>query len=348
MGSIEKSKKKLLQWKRAAIHLSLCFVTGFFIGFAPTSSSSIFSIRYFDSYQSAPKLNISQPPQIPTKSLKEIVEPSAPEKEENDSEESQSHNLLIIITTVSYDDAFKEPFLRRLSHSLKLVSAPLLWIVVEAHNNAKNTYDVLKRTGIMCRYLTYKENFTDANVEADHMRNVALNHIEYHRLNGVVHFADVSNFYSLELIEEIREIDMFGVWAVSSMSVDGKRILVDGPICKSSKVVGWHAKEISNGSFKATSLNSSFNNQNVKISGKKEARPSKIDVSTFAFNSSILWDPERWGRPSSILDTSQDSIKFVQEVVLEDDTKLKAIPHDCSQVRLWQLHIPRAIYNTLK
>jgi putative beta-1,4-xylosyltransferase IRX9 len=36
----------------------------------------------------------------------------------------------------------------------------------------------------------------------------------------------------------------------------------------------------------------------------------------------------------------QDSIKFVQEVVLEDRTKLKGIPSDCSQIMVWQYSMP--------
>ena len=36
----------------------------------------------------------------------------------------------------------------------------------------------------------------------------------------------------------------------------------------------------------------------------------------------------------------QDSIKFVQEVVLEDRAKLKGIPSDCSQLMVWQYSMP--------
>jgi hypothetical protein len=41
--------------------------------------------------------------------------------------------------------------------------------------------------------------------------------------------------------------------------------------------------------------------------GAAGTRAHTIDVSGFAFNSSILWDPERWGRPTSLPDTSQVS-----------------------------------------
>jgi putative beta-1,4-xylosyltransferase IRX9 len=31
-------------------------------------------------------------------------------------------------------------------------------------------------------------------------------------------------------------------------------------------------------------------------------------------------------------------MRFVQEVALQDESKLKGIPHDCSQVMVWHLH----------
>ena len=37
----------------------------------------------------------------------------------------------------------------------------------------------------------------------------------------------------------------------------------------------------------------------------------------------------------------QDSIKFVKEVALEDETKLKGIPPgECSKIMLWRLNFP--------
>lgn len=68
--------------------------------------------------------------------------------------------------------------------------------------------------------------------------------------------------------------------------------MAEGPVCSSGKVVGWQSKDLSNASSDART-------------DTAETKPAKINVSGFAFNSSILWDPERWGRPSSVLDTSQ-------------------------------------------
>lgn len=44
-----------------------------------------------------------------------------------------------------------------------------------------------------------------------------------------------------------------------------------------------------------------------------------------------------------LLFSKQNSIKFVKEVVLEDETKLKGIPpEDCSKIMLWSLRFHAA------
>ncbi|CAI0471522.1 unnamed protein product [Linum tenue] len=98
-------------------------------------------------------------------------------------------------------------------------------------------------------------------------------------------------------------------------------VVIQGPVCDSSQVIGWHLNKMKD------------------TTTKRE----KIHVSGFAFNSSILWDPERWGRPSSSQRTSQNSIKFVKEAALdvEGETKLKGIPaQECSKIMVWRLRLP--------
>ncbi|KAG6466362.1 hypothetical protein ZIOFF_075853 [Zingiber officinale] len=84
-----------------------------------------------------------------------------------------------------------------------------------------------------------------------------------------------------------------GAWPVAMVSENRKKVVVDGPICHSSRIEGWILKDLSND--KRLSLSS------ADVSTK----PLKINISGFVFNSSILWDPERWGRPTSLPDTSQ-------------------------------------------
>ncbi|KAK1322356.1 putative beta-1,4-xylosyltransferase IRX9 [Acorus calamus] len=339
VSSFDRSKKRIQLWKKALFHFSLCFIMGFFTGFAPTSTASIFP-SYALSERMARNLLISPEPlqaSIPavevsnaSRSLmSENLEPSEPppppppHTEEVHLQEAGTELVtrknLIVITTMRPDDRIQRVFMRRLANTLKLVPPPLLWIVVEPLSDSSKTAAILRETGIMYRHLVYRENFTDPEAEVDHQRNVALSHIEHHHLVGIVHFAIVSNVYNLRFFEEIRDIEVFGAWPIALVSEGRRRVLIEGPICRSSQVVGWKLGD---------------KNQEV------DQNRFPLHISAFAFNSSILWDPERWGRPSSVPDTSQDSIKFVRQVVLEDETKLRAIPPDCSNVLMWHVHIP--------
>ncbi|CAL9154350.1 probable beta-1,4-xylosyltransferase GT43A isoform X1 [Musa acuminata AAA Group] len=330
MGSFDRPRKRIQLWKKALIHFALCFVMGFFTGFAPASTASIFSGR----------IGSSDRPTKPVPALERLADPGIANRSimaeipVGESPEPHLDRQLIIITTTRSDDRLQEAFLRRLACTLKLVPPPLLWIVVQARAAAPVTAEMLRKTGVMYRHLTFEKNFTDPAAEADHQRNVALNHVEYHRLAGVVHFADASNVYDLEFFEEIRQIKVFGTWPLATASANRRRVVVDRPVCSSSKVVGWLFKDSSND--KAT-VRSPMTDADMK------GKPLQIDISAFAFNSTILWDPERWGRPTSVPDTSQDSMKFVQKVIREDDIKLKGIPADCSKIMLWHPYRPRVI-----
>ncbi|KAJ7977002.1 Glycosyltransferase [Quillaja saponaria] len=335
MGSLERSKKKVHLWKKAIVHFSLCFVMGFFSGFAPTGKSSIFHTHFAASNisQFAPQpieinvnrsLIIAETP-VPTKQ---------PYKDSKNAELSENHGqeveefkllkpkrLVIIVTPTSARFSFQSVLLRRLANTLKLVSQPLLWIVVEAQRDSNEISEMLRQTGIMYRHLVFKKNFTELGAEMNHQRNLALKHIEHHRLSGIVHFAGFSNVYDLQFFDQLREIEVFGTWPMALLSPNRKKVIIEGPVCDSSQVIGWHLRKMNNNQTDDTTT-----------------RPL-IHISSFAFNSSILWDPERWGRTSPVQDTSQNSIKFVKQVVFEDETKLKGIPPEgCSKIMLWRLN----------
>ncbi|GAV68873.1 Glyco_transf_43 domain-containing protein [Cephalotus follicularis] len=331
MGSVERSKKKVQLWKKAIVHFSLCFVMGFFTGFAPTGKASILSryvsasngsqispqpVEMFHQAAASHATNVdrslisgSNPVPAPTRS-----------KEANENEpELAPRRLIIIITPTSTKDEYKGVFLRRFSNTIKLLPPPLLWIVVEGQSDSDEVSQILRKTGIMYRHLVVKKNFTDPEAELDHQRNFALRHIEHHRLSGIVHFAELSNVYDLDFFDDLREIEAFGTWPMALLAPNKNKVIIEGPVCDSSQVLGWHLKKMNN---------------------ETDAKPP-IHISSFAFNSSILWDPERWGRPSSVQATSQNSIRFVKQAVLEDETKLKGIPpEDCSKIMLWCLHFP--------
>jgi hypothetical protein len=107
-------------------------------------------------------------------------------------------------------------------------------------------------------------------------------------------------FYSLT----VNMYRAFGTWPVATMSAGEKKVVVEGPLCSDSKVVGWFSRDFNDGTTRAVTYNTEAD---LNPAGAAGTRAHTIDVSGFAFNSSILWDPERWGRPTSLPDTSQVS-----------------------------------------
>ncbi|KAF7113485.1 hypothetical protein RHSIM_RhsimUnG0115900 [Rhododendron simsii] len=334
MGTAERSKKKVLLYKKAIVHFLLCFVMGFFTGFAPTGKSSIFSTSppVLPSNRSA--FSPVQPGEL---LLEERTEESGKfnrkldeseegensleeeEKEEEKREDLIPRRLIILVTPTRMNDRLREVNIRRLSNTLRLVPPPFLWVVVEQKSDSSEVSEILRKTGIMYRHLVFHKNFTDPEVEMDHQRNLALNHIEHHRLSGIVHFAGLSNVYDLQFFDEIRAIEVFGTWPMAIVSANRKKVIIEGPVCDSSEVVGWHLRKMSN---------------------LTETKSSPVHISSFAFNSSVLWDPERWGRLSSVQGTTQNTIKFVKKEVLEEETKLIGIPPEgCSKIMLWNVQI---------
>ncbi|EOY07766.1 hypothetical protein QUC31_011163 [Theobroma cacao] len=344
MGSVERSKKKVQLWKKAIVHFSLCFVMGFFTGFAPTGKDSIFSSRVATENKSqispqpvqtlnqsatavhssnvSRSLRAETPVPVPAKS-KELESPK--QVDTHEVIKLPDRRLIIVVTPTSTKDQFQGVLLRRLANTIKLVPQPLLWIVVEGKSDSNEVSEILRKTGIMYRHLVFKENFTDPEAEQNHQRNMALKHIEHHKLSGIVHFAGLSNVYDLDFFKELRQIEVFGTWPMALLSANKRKVVIEGPVCDSSQVIGWHLRKMNNHTDAETDA---------------EPKPP-IHISSFAFNSSILWDPERWGRPTSVQGTSQNSLKFVKQVVLEDETKLKGIPpEECSKIMLWRLRFP--------
>ncbi|KQK07841.1 probable glucuronosyltransferase Os05g0123100 [Brachypodium distachyon] len=345
-------------WKRALLHFSLCFVMGFFTGFAPSSSSSWRSsagggggLHPHGDQLAASRVAVNSdqhlrlPPPSPEGSAAAGGGGATVDLDDDEEEGRGPRRMLIVVTTTrggGEERRRRRPELLRLAHTLRLVRPPVVWVVVEPAADAPATAEVLRGTGVMYRHLAFRpeENFTTAAAEAHAQRNAALAHVEKHRLSGVLHFADAAGVYDARFFDEIRQIEAFGTWPVATMSAGEKKVVVEGPLCSASKVVGWFSRNFNDGTTRTVTYNTEAD---LNPAGAAGTRAHTIDVSGFAFNSSILWDPERWGRPTSLPDTSQDSIKFVQEVVLEDRNKLKGIPSDCSQIMVWQYTVPSPI-----
>ncbi|KAJ4808852.1 Glycosyltransferase [Rhynchospora pubera] len=317
----QKSKSNLQNWVKALLHFSIFFTTGFIVAFVPPGTTiSILSNHFSIYYQ------MLYPSSKSETSVSDLG-----------SRKYDSSGLVIVITTTRSGDKFEPIALTRLAHSLANVPPPLLWIVVEAQKKSKITAERLRGTKVMYRHLTYKDNFTSPGGEIDHQRNLALRHIELHRLAGIVHFADASVIYDLKFFEEMRKIKRFGVWPVATVGLNRRKVIIEGPICQESKMVGWFSKDVS-----------SRANQAIASLQDIRSNPTKINVFGIAFDTTILWDPSSSSRTKTTTNTTKVFLKFVlEEATREKDTNLKGIPSDCSQVMLWHLHVPRSFVHPL-
>lgn len=198
---------------------------GFFTGFAPMGKASVFSSPSKKDFRSLPlepievpkptdsdrNLSAAETPVAVPKSSDDMGRLKFLETEEKPEEEEDlsliPQKLLIVVTPTSATDRFKDLFLGRLANTLRLVQPPLLWIVVEGQSGSNKMTEILRKSGIMYRYLVSRENFTDPEAETEYQRNVALRHIEQHRLSGIVHFSEISNVYDLDFFEELRDIE---------------------------------------------------------------------------------------------------------------------------------------------
>ncbi|XP_076886769.1 putative beta-1,4-xylosyltransferase IRX9H [Bidens hawaiensis] len=307
-------------WRRLVYVCMLFFLLGFLLGLAPFGEVEDVRSRDFS-------FEVNRPPTLDVKEdiVVDKVELAAVEEREVVVKERFDYDVArkqLIVVTPTYNRALQAFYLNRLGQVLRLVPPPVLWIVVEMNEASTETADILRGMGIMYRHLVCTKNLTDIKDRGVHQRNRALEHIEYHKLDGIVYFADDDNVYSLELFETMREISRFGTWPVAMLAQSKNKATLEGPVCNGSQVIGWHTNEKS-----------------------KRLRRFHVDMSGFAFNSTILWDPKRWNKRSSALIRQLDTIKegfqettFIEQVV-EDESQMEATPFGCSKIMNWHLHL---------
>lgn len=215
---MERSKKKVQLWKKAIFHFLLCFVMGFFTGIAPMGKSSMHmlsdsSITSEVSPQpvemSIQNFNESSLGQTPVEVEMPMHSQEVEDTKDHERDESGTSpkRLIIIVTPTSAKDQLRELLLSKLANTLKLVPPPLLWIVVEQQSESSQVSEILRKTGVMYRHLVFTESFSNLEAEMDYQKNLALNHMEHHKLSGIVHFAGLSNVYDLSFFSEIRTIE---------------------------------------------------------------------------------------------------------------------------------------------
>ncbi|KAL6180208.1 hypothetical protein ACLB2K_046875 [Fragaria x ananassa] len=362
---LQRAPRKGQQWRRAFFRCLMFFFLGFLLGLVPfghvddddaeirRSHGFSFDIKpphvnvQFDGGDQVVKrredliLNVSSAVvEAEEKSNDVAVEEksddvAAEEKSDDVAAEEKSDDVVettaeagmvprkqVIVVTPTYNRAFQAYFLNRVAQLLRLVPPPLLWIVVETKAASPETADVLRKSGVMYRHLVCVNNSTSAKDRGVYQRNTALEHIERHKLDGIVYFGDDDNIYTLDLFDSLREINRFGTWPVAMLAPSKNKAILEGPVCNGSQVNGWHTNDKS-----------------------KRLRRFHVDMSGFAFNSTILWDPKRWHRRTSVPIRQLDSVKegfqettFIEQVV-EDERQMEGTPAGCSKVMNWHLHL---------
>lgn len=334
MASPKKAKKprarRPLLLRRAMLHSSLCFLLGLLAGLAPaarwTASATAHISRALHAVDGAFDHTVlllkQQQRQLQNGRVHVAVLPSPPPPPAL--EPLRQPQLLLVVTATERSDPERRAAgLTRAAHALRLVPPPVLWLVVEPTTEALPTARLLRGAGVAYRHLTYGKNFTDGEVEKErhHQRNLALEHVEEHRLAGVVLFAGLGDVYDLRFFDQLRQIRTLGAWPVATVSERERKATVEGPVCGGSpwEVTGWFS---------------------TAAAPTVRARPpaGTVDVARFAFGSALLWDPQRWDSfPVSEPDASQDSVKFVQRLAAEDYNKSRGMPNrDCSEVMVWR------------
>ncbi|KAJ4780217.1 Glycosyltransferase [Rhynchospora pubera] len=321
----------LLFYRRPFYRFLLCFLLGFMFGVFP------FAHLHFDLDTNLGTVPFSHPSLRPRQRVDRHSLSSGIHTQRNsvwssskikqaivDGEKSIKDGKLVIVVTPTYNRAAQRYYLNRLAHTLQLVEPPLLWIVVEMGEAVTSeTALILRKSGVMYRHLFCSKNnsinFKDRGV---HQRNTALEHIETHRLDGIIYFADDDNVYSLELFNRIRQIRKFGTWPVAMLEQGKNKAILEGPVCDGDRVIGWHTNEKS-----------------------KRLRRFHVDMSGFAFNSTLLWDPKRryhvaWNAIRQ-LDTVPEGFQettFIEQLV-EDESEMEAVPPGCNRILNWHLHL---------
>lgn len=220
-GLVDKRLKQKGQypWRRAAFQFIICFMFGMFIGCTPFASLSISTNITSNKpgsfiFDTNTTLLLESERANSHMILDSLSKEQAGVKDLQGDADTRSvmENMFVevksplIILTATQTGPFQAFYLNRLASTLKLVTPPLLWVVVEMDAQSHETADILRRSGVMYRHVVCDKNLTDLNDRRVHQRNAALSHIEVHRLDGIVYFADEENVYAIDLFEDMRKI----------------------------------------------------------------------------------------------------------------------------------------------
>ncbi|XP_050206545.1 beta-1,4-xylosyltransferase IRX14 [Mercurialis annua] len=260
----------------------------------------------------------------------------------------------IIAVTPTYVRTFQMLHLTGVMHSLMLVPYDVVWIVVEAGGVSNETASIIDKSGLRIVHVGFKERVPTTwsgrfKLEAK-MRLHALRVVREQKLDGVVMFADDSNMHSMELFDEIQNVEWFGALSIGilvhsggavdeslSLATNDKKEVekspsmpVQGPACNASnRLAGWHTFNTLPYEGKSA----------VSIDDRATVLPQKLEWAGFVMNSRLFWkeaeDKPNWIRDLEFIDDDIESPLSL----LKDSSFVEPLGSCGRQVLLWWLRV---------
>ncbi|KAK3141314.1 hypothetical protein QOZ80_4BG0332220 [Eleusine coracana subsp. coracana] len=189
----------------------------------------------------------------------------------------------VVAVTPTTTSALQVPSLTSLAHTLRLVDAQLVWIVVEPGHRTDAVAAVLARSNLDFLHITGPDDATPAR-----LRMHALREIRKKQMDGIVVFADENSILRTELFDEAQKVAAVAAAPVGILGEDDgtSESFLQAPACdgEGERVVGYHVSE-------DTVLPA--NRSDMLLS-------SRLEWAGFVFNARALWDGQ--DRPEWVRD----------------------------------------------
>ncbi|KAL3526811.1 hypothetical protein ACH5RR_011467 [Cinchona calisaya] len=257
----------------------------------------------------------------------------------------------VIAITPTYVRTFQTLHLTGVMHSLMNVPYDLLWIVVEAGGVTNETTSLLAKSGLNTIHVEFNQKmpilWEDRHKLEVKMRLHALRVVREKKLDGIVMFADDSNMHSMELFDEIQNVNWIGAVSIGILARSGggeeeisvvqkeeeknSGLPVQGPACNSSNhLVGWQ-----------TFNSIPFTGRSARYVGDRAiVLPRKLEWAGFVLNSRLVWrdadDKPEWVRDLDVVAANdiESPLSFVK-----DDSVVEPLGSCGRKVMLWWLRV---------
>ncbi|KAA8531663.1 hypothetical protein F0562_006620 [Nyssa sinensis] len=259
----------------------------------------------------------------------------------------------LIVITPTYVRTFQTLHLTGVMHSLMNVPYDLTWIVVEAGGTTNETAFLLAKSGLRTIHIGFKHKMSNSwegrhRMEA-RMRFLAMRVVREEKLDGILMFADDSNMHSMELFDEIQNVEWIGAVSVGILAhsansdeessvvqkedEENSPMPVQGPACNSSdKLVGWHTFNSQPYVEKSASY----------IGDRAIVLPRKLEWAGFVLNSRLLWkeadDKPEWVKDLDTIAKNGEDMENPLSL-LKDPSVVEPLGDCGRKVLLWWLRV---------